>query len=110
MHASKYDMCSANIDGHLVPILCTGAAPKGAWKAIWGSFCSSTQGFDGGNAEPVATLDSGHGKQLWQDLVRWHAEVRKRDRGRLAERYALNLEAGSLPPLKSLKPLEAPVF
>jgi hypothetical protein len=83
--------------------MCAGAAPKGAWKAIWGSFCSATQGSDGGNVELAAKVDRGDGQQLWQDLVRWHAEVRKRDRERLAERYALNLEAASLPPLKSLQ-------
>ena len=39
--------------------------------------------------------DRAHGQQLYRDLVRWHAEVRRRDRARLAERYALNLEAAS---------------
>ena len=89
-------------------LICAGAAPKGAWKAIWGSFCSAMQGSGRGNEEPAAKDDDKvDGQQLWQDLVRWHAEVRKRDRERLAERYAMNLEAASLPPLKSLQPLEA---
>ena len=90
--------------------MCAGAAPKGAWKTIWGSFCSAMQGSGRGNVEPTAKDDKGDDEQLWQDLVRWHAEVRKRDRERLAERYALNLEAASLPSLKLLQPLVAAVL
>ena len=84
----------------------SGPAPEGAWNAVWDSFCCATQGSGGTNAKQPTKDDGGDG-YLWQDLVRWHTEVRKRDRVRLTERYALNLEAASLPPLKSLQPLEA---
>ena len=84
----------------------SGPAPEGAWNAVWDSFCGATQGSGGTNAKQPTKDDGGDG-YLWQDLVRWHTEVRKRDRVRLTERYALNLEAASLPPLKSLQPLEA---
>ena len=82
----------------------TSPAPEGAWIVVWDSFCSAMQGSGGTHAnQPIK--DDGGNENLWQDLVSWHAEVRKRDRVRLTERYALNLEAASLPPLKSLQPL-----
>lgn len=82
-----------------------GPAPKGAWKAIWGSFCSSMQGSDEDNVDSSAAGDAAQAQGLWNELVEWHAQVRKSDRVRLTKRYALNLEAASLPPLKSLNPM-----
>jgi hypothetical protein len=109
--------------------LFAGAAPKGAWKAIWGSFCSSLQGegrtaaaaadADGAAAAAAAAAGGGGGaaeqqqqqqqqqqELLWEEVVAWHSEVRKLDRVRLAERYAQNLAAGSLPPLRTVEPVE----
>ena len=89
-----------------LPWIYSGPAPKGAWKAIWGSFCSNMQSVDGESAASATHDNEGDNKQLWQALVSWHKEVRERDRVRLAERYALNLEAASLPQLKTLQPLQ----
>ena len=101
--------------------LFAGAAPKGAWKTIWGSFCSSLQGegraaaaaadADGaaaaaGGGGGVAEQQQQQQEQLWEEVVAWHSEVRKLDRVRLAERYAQNLAAGSLPPLRTVEPVE----
>ena len=103
--------------------LFAGAAPKGAWKTIWGSFCSSLQGegraaaaaADADGAAAAGGVGGGGGaaeqqqqqeEQLWEEVVAWHSEVRKLDRVRLAERYAQNLAAGSLPPLRTVEPVE----
>ena len=104
--------------------LFAGAAPKGAWKTIWGSFCSSLQGEGraaaaaadadgataagggGGVAEQQQQQQQQQQEQLWEEVVAWHSEVRKLDRVRLAERYAQNLAAGSLPPLRTVEPVE----
>ena len=69
------------------------ASPRGAWRAVWRGFCESLQPAD---------------DELWEGLVAWHAEVRRGDREAVYGRWARNLEAAGLPPLRKLAALSLP--
>ena len=78
-----------------------GASPRGAWKDVWGSFCQGLRAQTGGGGKPEGDEDGNGGDGLWHSLVAWHSAVRRMDRATVAERWALNLEAAGLPPLRT---------
>jgi len=75
-----------------------GSAPRGAWKDVWRSFCSSIV------QEEEEDVDTEKENALWEEVVAWHAAVHRKDRATVAKRWALNLEAAAMPPLRRLPP------
>lgn len=76
-----------------------------------GSFCRSLRAAeeaDGGSSGGGGAAGDLHAEVdgihvgLWEGLVAWHGAVRLIDRAAVAERWALNLEAAGLPPLRAL--------